>query len=79
MEIQAIMRKNLSVKDLLPDSKLHGTNMGPIWRRQTPSGPHIGPIRAVIYYWTNVSVYWTISTLMAYMLLNSSPAKGFLY
>ena len=23
-----------------PDSKVHGTNMGPIWDRQGPGGPH---------------------------------------
>ena len=23
-----------------PDSKVHGANMGPIWGRQDPGGPH---------------------------------------
>ena len=27
-----------------PDSKVHGTNMGPIWGRQDPGGPHVGRI-----------------------------------
>ena len=27
-----------------PDSKVHGANMGPIWGRQDPSGPHDGPM-----------------------------------
>ena len=27
-----------------PDSKLHGADMGPIWVRQGPGGPHVGPI-----------------------------------
>ena len=27
-----------------PDSKVHGANMGPIWGRQNPGGPHIGPM-----------------------------------
>ena len=27
-----------------PDSKVHGANMGPIWGRQDPGGPHVGPI-----------------------------------
>ena len=26
-----------------PDSKVHGTNMGPIWGRQDPGGSHVGP------------------------------------
>ena len=25
-----------------PDSKVHGANMGPIWGRQDPDGPHVG-------------------------------------
>ena len=27
----------------IPDSKVHGANMGPIWGRQDPGGPHVGP------------------------------------
>ena len=27
-----------------PDSKVQGTNMGPIWGRQDPGGPHDGPM-----------------------------------
>ena len=27
-----------------PDSKVHGANMGPIWGRQDPVGPHVGPM-----------------------------------
>ena len=26
--------------DDIPDSKVHGANMGPIWGRQDPGGPH---------------------------------------
>ena len=28
----------------IPDSKVHGDNMGPIWGRQDPGGPHVGPM-----------------------------------
>ena len=31
-----------------PDSKVHGANMGPIWGRQDPDGPHVGPMNFVI-------------------------------
>ena len=24
-----------------PDGKVHGANMGPIWGRQDPGGPHV--------------------------------------
>ena len=28
----------------IPDSKVHGANMGPIWGRQDPGGPHVSPM-----------------------------------
>ena len=28
----------------VPDSKVHGANMGPTWGRQDPGGPHVGPM-----------------------------------
>ena len=33
----------------VPDSKVHGANMGPIWCRQDPSGPHVGPMNFAIW------------------------------
>ena len=33
----------------VPDSKVHGANMGPIWGRQDPDGPHVGPMNFVIW------------------------------
>ena len=32
-----------------PDSKDHGANMGPIWGRQDPGGPHVSPMNFVIW------------------------------
>ena len=32
-----------------PDSKVHGANMGPIWGRQDPGGPHVGPLNFAIW------------------------------
>ena len=37
------------------DSKVHGANMGPIWGRQDPGGPHVGPMNLAI---------WVYGTLM---------------
>ena len=31
-----------------PDSKVHGANMGPTWRQQDPSGPHVGSMNFAI-------------------------------
>ena len=33
----------------LPDSKIHGANMGPIWVWQDPGGPHAGPMNFAIW------------------------------
>ena len=38
----------LSIKGHIPESKVHGANMGPIWGRQDPGGPHIGPMNLAI-------------------------------
>ena len=33
----------------IPDSKVQGANMGPIWGRQVPGGPHVGPVNFAIW------------------------------
>ena len=35
--------------DAIPDNKVHGANMGPIWGRQDPGGPHVGPMNFAIW------------------------------
>ena len=35
--------------DIDLDSKVHGANMGPIWGRQDPGGPHVGPMNLAIW------------------------------
>ena len=32
-----------------PDNKVHVANMGPIWGRQDPDGPHVGHMNFVIW------------------------------
>ena len=32
----------------IPDSKVHGTNMGPTWVLSVPDGPHVGPMNLAI-------------------------------
>ena len=34
---------------LIPDNKVHGANMGPIWGRQDPGGLHVGPMNFAIW------------------------------
>ena len=48
------MRKKLYVKSYLigkaiPDSKVHGANMGSTWGRQAPDGPHVGHVKLAIW------------------------------
>ena len=33
----------------VPDSRVHGTNVGPTWGRQDPGGPHVGPMNYAIW------------------------------
>ena len=47
-------RQNYQWK-LFPNSKVHWTNMEPIWGRQDPCWPHVGPMNFSI--WVGFSVY----------------------
>ena len=42
---------------LTPDSKAHGANVGPIWGRQDPCGPHVGPMNFAL--WDNIVLFLT--------------------
>ena len=46
----------------IPDSKVHGANMGPICGRQDPGGPHVGHMNFVIWdhykLWAGISSEW---------------------
>ena len=48
------------VARIYPDSKVHGASMGPIWGRQDPGGPYVGPMNFAI--WVAVMYYNTIPT-----------------
>ena len=37
------------IGDIIPDSKIHGANMGPILGRQDPGEPHVGPMNFAIW------------------------------
>ena len=39
---------SLSVRNA-SDNKVHGANMGPIWGRQDPGGPQVGPMNFAIW------------------------------
>ena len=47
----------------VPDSKVPGAKMGPIWGRQDPGGPHVGPMNLVIYIWgvyQEFLMFWSV-------------------
>ena len=39
----------MPVNGVNPDSKVRGDNMGPIWGRQDPGWPHVGPMDVAIW------------------------------
>ena len=42
---------HLSCTKTIPDSKVHGANMGPTWVLSAPDGPHVGPMNLAIRDW----------------------------
>ena len=46
LDMQLIIHAGIQVN---PDSKVHGANMGPIWGRQDPGGPHVVPMNFAIW------------------------------
>ena len=42
----------------IPDSKVHGANMGPIWGRQDPGGPHGGPMDFALWDYMPITYKW---------------------
>ena len=47
----------------VPDSKVHGANMGPTWGRQDPGGPHFGPMNFAIWVNSGLSVVSFVDTV----------------
>ena len=41
--LELIFARDYRLRVDIPDSNVHGANMGPIWSRQDPGGPHVGP------------------------------------
>ena len=50
LKVKAVISEwAIFVAENFPDSKVHVANIGPIWRRQDPGGPHVGPMKVVIW------------------------------
>ena len=73
-------------EEACPDSKVHGTSMGPIWSRQDPGGPHVGTMNLAL--WDSITLsncqmnictknYTLLRLTRTYRTLNkSSPGRG---
>ena len=53
------------ISDVVPESKVHGANMGPTWVLSSPDGPHVGPMNFAIrgVYILRVPWLWSASNL----------------
>ena len=49
MQLQLQWVQSAVTEGNIPDSKVHGANMGPIWGRQDPGGLHVGPMNLTIW------------------------------
>ena len=45
---QVIAGTSVSLISHIPDSRVHGANMGPTWVLSAPDGPHVGPMNLAI-------------------------------
>ena len=50
--------------EILPDSNFYGANMGPIWGRQDPDGPHVSPMNFAIWacLWMDATILYQYNT-----------------
>ena len=46
----------------IPDSRVHGANMGPTWGRQDPGGPHGDHVNLAIWTWEWLTLDFEIQT-----------------
>ena len=46
--------RQLNIWITVPYNKVHGANMGPIWGRQEPGGPHVGSMNFAIWGVTKI-------------------------
>ena len=48
--VQIYIKVNMTLRITAhPDSKVHGTNMGPAWVVSAPDRPHVGPMNNAIW------------------------------
>ena len=69
------MQNSALVMQNIPDSKVHGANMGPTWGWQDPCGPYVGPAKIVIWDVSENRVILWISAEFCGILENGLCSK----
>ena len=49
---------------MVPHSKVHEANMAPIWGRQDPGGPHVGPMNFALWGYTTIAILLLLLDLL---------------
>ena len=67
--------------NVFPDSKVHWTNMGHIWGRQDPGGPHVGPMNIwVTFVLTEKSLReFILSYRYTFLTIISRPNGAYIF
>ena len=71
-DASTMLRRNQIM--ICPDSKVHGASMGPIWGRQDPGGPHVGPMNFAI--WVEFKLYLEGTYFQTIMIIYINKAKS---
>ena len=43
--------------NFIPDSEVHGANMGPTWGRQEPGGPHVDHVNLATWDYDVINIF----------------------
>ena len=68
-----IMAPNKGQGQVILENKVHGANMGPIWGRQDPGGPHVGPMNFAM--WDDIPPVSVGCNILSLLLILASCAK----
>ena len=64
---------------VIPDSKVHGANMGAIWSRQDPGGPHVGPMWTLLSGMPYIKIYSCFIYIEWYLFFASVDVDDIIY
>ena len=67
---------DISSCKVLPDSKVHGANMGSIWGREDPGGPHADPMNLATWAGMELSYIYTFIAIVTWIYLSPCSAEA---